>query len=325
MQDFHYKKDFFSFEELLNELTHLSKNGYVFRGESNHIWPLKSKALRTIASKYCFKNLEKFNAYTERYRYSNLGDILIKKTDLLFNYKILKRFFKLAFFICVYNFELTQFHKKNLNKTNIEYFYEKFQNIAYKDFESAVAYLLWNVMTVFDMDCNLIKPPFCPTDRAAYEEETPQHYGLDGTALLDLSYDPNVALYFASDGSEGSDFIVVYALKEIRRHSNNLFRLDTQANRCLRKDKQKGLFLECVHLNLYFLNEGESPDAQKCLFYQVNEKIEGILPNFKCSSKSEPNFDLKRFVIPIAWLSIIKLHLEKNNINSKTLGLDEPL
>lgn len=244
---------------------------------------------------------------------------------------IINRIFNWYMYIFKYNYKVSKFieespcPEKIKQALRIEYRQPEFW-IMEDNFFFVINNVYSKFLDITDQNGAILSKGRLDEVSTGFEETFLQHYDA-GTSVLDWSYDPLVAIYFALDLDNEiwnkdrklflakkipTDYFAIYAYRQISTiNSPVLIKDKSNLIDNPRANAQKGTFT-------YF--------TQPCKFYLENEKfpwIEFYDQNF-IKNDIDPTFDLIKYILPRnnETLNFFQTVLKDNRINKRTLFLD---
>ena len=292
-------------ESLIEKLTELkSKDDYVFRGIANAKWKLEAKAFRengkALDNSYPLASTELESWKKEA----------LEKIRRLYNLPIymLVNIINLCVFTMKYHYHLFK-NVRDRIKENIKYISseddliirrysnENPENIfidrKYFD-DTLLGPLLERIIPTVSLDGTVLKPSYpCEDLLNVMDASRPQHYDIP-TSVLDWTYNPDVAIYFALDSEyadKNGDIFSIYAYKQIDHSENAPIKLIErhEAIENLRAERQEGLFSSLTMPCRFYIEESFFPSVETydSQFYKAFELIKFNISRKACSNSLE--------------------------------------
>lgn len=332
-------------EALINKMQEFedlaTADTYIFRGQSNAQWSLTPSAFREenirkawdqfpidkeiILQEWIGVDGVRFMNQTMPNLNQKLTAQNYSKLILFHNYQPipLARFFNHCLFLMAYNYSLSQFHLEYNHYFSEEYLKTFHHTAEYWIDRVTFSRFLQTVDLLYDCyepnSTKLINRPYIFEAITGYDETLPQHYGAD-TTVLDWSYNPFIALYFAinhiidaednfSITKEFHHYFSIFKYRQLDFSENALVQISAphQLLENERAEKQKGIFTYIPKVNQFYLLNGEHPTIENYLDSNNNF------------------FELEKYVVKVNkdMIDCARDLLKMRSLNKKTLALDK--
>lgn len=313
-ETFHSEPKYICFDDLIKDLSHLQNIKFIFRGQQNIAWPLQPTAFREdgirAMSELYTAAAPAHSEWPKSINCKNMAKLIRHDENAIYHADVI-RLSELTIYILKYNYSLAKyvaefpenFDEKTLNAYKIRDHHFWAREDA---FEYFFRYQLENSTTRTSLDNKILKEGRIDDEITIYEESLPQHYDVP-TAALDWSYDPSVALYFATNNAS-EEYFSIFAYKEINNNLGNPIEVVHGNPGCTnpRIKAQNGLFTRFRY---------------PCKYYFLYHKW----PTIDCymKNRSHGNFELIKYDIPLIYINEINEILKMKNITKSSLCLDE--
>lgn len=309
---FKEKKLIVDTDELIDDLSALQGEAYIFRGQPNGNFTLHPKAFRPEEIKKIGKDFPISLEHCSDAFKKNTSSWLGQPFEQLNTNEWFSRICEITFFIMQYSHNIANYilnTKGKFDKRTIELHTlnppEYWTSIS--TLERFLNYNLRNLIAFTDLNGNVLKYTTIDDILTGFDESRPQHYGVE-TAMLDWTRNPLIAIFFALQNiPDNAQYISIYAYKQIRDSKDNpvVTKSSPEEVKNIRIRNQEGVFT-CIQY--------------PCSFYFVRKYWPCIDDYF---SHSSGNFKLIKYAVPVSYRQHLENLVEAGGYNKAFLLPEE--